>query len=132
MATPAIVPPAGSRSHAPPGPVLAVSFRRASLAFPTIVGSPASRSLSSQPSQEQPSRATRAIPLFAYLGTTVAVIAGFTYILWDDLTYILDERNSSTSIPCAFGAIALLSTVLAPLLIEPLLRRGGRVNPGSA
>jgi hypothetical protein len=59
----------------------------------------------------------------AYLTTAAAVIAGFTYIIWDDLTYILDEHQSSTPIPRAVGSIVLLSTVLAPLLIQPLLRR---------
>jgi hypothetical protein len=58
----------------------------------------------------------------AYLVTTLAVIAGLTYILWDDLTYVLDERQSSTPIPRAVGSVVLLSTVLAPLMIEPLLR----------
>jgi hypothetical protein len=43
--------------------------------------------------------------------------------VWDDLTYILDEQQSSTPIPRAVGSIVLLSTVLAPLLIQPLLRR---------
>ena len=59
----------------------------------------------------------------AYITTAAAVIAGLTYILWDDLTYILDEHQSSTPIPRAVGSIVLLSTVLAPLLIQPLLRR---------
>ena len=58
----------------------------------------------------------------AYI-TTAAVIAGLTYILWDDLTYVLDEHQSTTPIPRAVGSIVLLSTVLAPLLIQPLLRR---------
>ena len=59
----------------------------------------------------------------AYITTAAAVVAGFTYILWDDLTYVLDEHQSTTPIPRAVGSIVLLSTVLAPLLIQPLLRR---------
>ncbi len=65
-----------------------------------------------------------------YLATCALGVAGFTYILWNDLTYTLDERQSSTPIPRAVGSLVLLSTVLAPLVIEPLLRRRGR--PGGA
>ena len=66
----------------------------------------------------------------AYMTTAAAVIAGFTYILWDDLTYILDEHQSSTPTPRAVGSIVLLSAVLAPLLIQPLLRRDFPVARG--
>jgi hypothetical protein len=58
-----------------------------------------------------------------YLVTAVAAVAGFSYILWDDFTYVLDEQQSSTPMPRAVGSIVLLSTVLAPVLIAPLLRR---------
>jgi hypothetical protein len=58
-----------------------------------------------------------------YLVTAIAAVAGFTYILWDDFTYRLDEQQSSTPMPRAVGSIMLLSTVFAPLLIAPLLRR---------
>ncbi len=64
-----------------------------------------------------------------YLVTTVAAVAGFTYVLWDDLTYRLDEQQSSTPIPRAVGSIVLLSTVMAPLLIAPLLERGNERGP---
>jgi hypothetical protein len=57
-----------------------------------------------------------------YLVTAGAAVAGFTYILWDDFTYVLDEHQSSTPMPRAVGSIVLLSTVLAPVLIAPLLR----------
>jgi hypothetical protein len=56
-----------------------------------------------------------------FLLTGAATVAGFTYILWDDLTYVLDERQSSTPMPRAVGSIALLSIVVLPLLIHPLL-----------
>ena len=58
-----------------------------------------------------------------YLTTAGAAVAGFTYILWSDLTYILDTHQSSTPIPRAVGSVVLLSTIMAPLLIAPLLKR---------
>jgi hypothetical protein len=58
-----------------------------------------------------------------YLATAASAVAGLTYILWDDFTYVLDEQQSSTPMPRAVGSIVLLSTVLAPVLIAPLLRR---------
>ncbi len=63
-----------------------------------------------------------------YLVTCTLCVAGFTWILWNDLTYTLDEHQSSTPIPRAVGSIVLFSTVLAPLLIEPLLRRRPRAS----
>ena len=60
-----------------------------------------------------------------YLTTAVAGVIGFTYILWSDLTYTLDTHQSSTPIPRAVGSIVLLSTLLAPLLIAPLLEETG-------
>ena len=56
-----------------------------------------------------------------YLGTFIVGILGFTYILWDDFTYVLDEQQSSTPFPRVVGSLVLLSTVLAPVLIAPLL-----------
>ena len=58
-----------------------------------------------------------------YLVTAASAIAGFTYILWSDPGLVLDEQQSSTPMPRAVGSIVLLSTVLAPVLIAPLLRR---------
>ena len=58
-----------------------------------------------------------------YLVTCVLGVAGFTWVLWDDLTYTLNEQQSSTPIPRAVGSLVLLSTVLAPLLVAPLLDR---------
>jgi hypothetical protein len=63
-----------------------------------------------------------------YLVTAFAAIAGFTYILWSDLTYVMDTHQSSTPIPRAVGSVALLSTVLAPLLIAPLLQKRAGLN----
>jgi hypothetical protein len=58
-----------------------------------------------------------------YLVTAATAVAGFTYVTWSNVGWILDERQSSTPIPRAVGSVALLSTVVAPLLIEPLLQR---------
>ena len=58
-----------------------------------------------------------------FLVALVGLIAGFTYVLWDDLTYVLDTHQASTPMPRAVGSIVILATVLAPLLIEPLVRR---------
>ncbi len=61
-----------------------------------------------------------------YLTTTLGIIAGLTYILWSDSTLTLDTHQSSTPIPRAVGSIVLFSTVLAPLLIAPLLKKPKR------
>lgn len=66
-----------------------------------------------------------------YLVTVVAAVAGFTYILWDDFTYVLDTHQSSTPMPRAVGSIALLSAVYAPLLIAPLIRTAPVPTDGS-
>jgi hypothetical protein len=55
-----------------------------------------------------------------YLSTGLLLVAGFTWILWI-FGGTLDEQFQSTPIPRAAGSLALLSTVLAPLLIAPLL-----------
>jgi hypothetical protein len=69
----------------------------------------------------------------AFLVASTAAVLGFTYILWDDLTYVLDERQSSTPMPRAVGSIVLLSIVVAPLLVKPLLKpTGERVEVASA
>jgi hypothetical protein len=57
-----------------------------------------------------------------YFVAMVAAVAGFTEILWSNPALVLDEQQSSTPIPRAVGSIVLLSTVLAPVLIAPLLR----------
>ncbi|HEY4346836.1 MAG TPA: hypothetical protein VGM80_04545 [Gaiellaceae bacterium] len=57
-----------------------------------------------------------------FIGTAVTAFVGFTYVLWSLEPPILDERQSSTPIPRASGSIVLLATVMAPLLIAPLLR----------
>jgi hypothetical protein len=61
-----------------------------------------------------------------YLTTVAFALAGFTWILWSDPSLVLDEQQSSTPIPRVVGSIVLLSAVLAPILIEPLLRGLGR------
>ncbi len=58
-----------------------------------------------------------------YLTTFVCAVLGFTWILWSNPSFTLNESQSATPIPRVVGSLALLSTVLAPLLIEPLLRR---------
>ncbi|MEI8105176.1 MAG: hypothetical protein WCH31_04945 [Actinomycetes bacterium] len=58
------------------------------------------------------------------LGTTVFATLGFTWILWQYTGVPLDTKQSSTPIPRAVGAIVLLGAVLAPLLIDALLRPG--------
>ena len=58
-----------------------------------------------------------------YLTTVTLAVIGFTWILWSDPGLTLDEKQSSTPIPRVVGSIVLLSTVFAPLLIDPLLRR---------
>jgi hypothetical protein len=57
-----------------------------------------------------------------YLTTVAVAVIGFTWILWSDPGLALDEKQSSTPIPRVVGSIVLLSTTLAPVLIEPLLR----------
>ncbi len=66
-----------------------------------------------------------------YLVATVALIAGFTYVLWDDLTYVLDTHQSATPIPRAVGSIVFLATVFAPILIDSLLRGNSEANAAS-
>jgi branched-subunit amino acid transport protein len=67
-----------------------------------------------------------------YLVATVALFAGFTYILWDDVTYVLDEHQSSTPVPRAVGSIVILATVFAPILIDCLLHDESEVGRASA
>jgi hypothetical protein len=56
----------------------------------------------------------------AYLVTVALLVSAFTWILWT-FNMQLDEAQSSAPIPRAVGSVVLLSTVLAPLLIHPLL-----------
>jgi hypothetical protein len=63
-----------------------------------------------------------------YLTTTLGIVAGLTYILWSDPSLTLDTHQSSTPIPRAVGSIVLFSTVLAPLLIAPLLKKPKRIT----
>jgi hypothetical protein len=79
-----------------------------------IVASAAALTLSGEPRETA----------LLYLGTVAVGVLGFTYILWDDFTYVLDEQTQSTPFPRVVGSLVLLSTVLAPLLIAPLLRLG--------
>jgi hypothetical protein len=65
-----------------------------------------------------------------YLVTGVGAILGFTYILWSDFTYVLNTSQSATPIPRAVGSIVLFSTVMAPLLIAPLLGRPAQTVRG--
>jgi len=58
-----------------------------------------------------------------YLVTAVLCVVGFTWILWSDPGLVLSTANSATPIPRAVGSLVLLSTLLSPILIEPLLRR---------
>jgi hypothetical protein len=58
-----------------------------------------------------------------FLVTAATAVAGFTYVLLLLNPPSLDEHQSSTPIPRASGSIVLLATVLAPILIAPLLRR---------
>jgi hypothetical protein len=73
-----------------------------------------------------PSRETAII----YLTTFALGIVGFMWILWSDPGLPLNTDNSTTPIPRVVGALVLLSAVLAPLLIGPLLDR--RVSPATA
>jgi hypothetical protein len=58
-----------------------------------------------------------------YLLTAVLSVIGFTWILWSDPGLQLSTSTAATPIPRVVGSLVLLSTVLAPLLIDPLLRR---------
>jgi len=58
-----------------------------------------------------------------YLVTCAAAVCGFTWILWTEASLPLNDQQSSTPIPRVVGSIVLLSAVLAPLLIQPLLER---------
>ena len=58
-----------------------------------------------------------------YLTTSFTAIAGFTYILWSNLSDTLDTHQSSTPIPRVVGSVVLLSTIVTPLLIAPLLQK---------
>jgi hypothetical protein len=62
----------------------------------------------------------RELPVL-YLVTAAFAIVGFAWVIWSDPTLPITTKPSLTPIPRAVGAIALLSTVLAPLLIQPLL-----------
>lgn len=55
-----------------------------------------------------------------YLTTFVLALAGFTYIGWSDPGQLVGSINP---LPRLAGSLVLLSAVLAPLLVEPLLRR---------
>jgi hypothetical protein len=57
-----------------------------------------------------------------FLVAVVGLVGGFTYVLWDDLTYVLDEHQSATPMPRAVGSIVILATAFAPILIDSLLR----------
>ena len=58
-----------------------------------------------------------------YLLTCLFCTIGFTWILVSQPGIALTTRGSDTPIPRAVGSVVLLSTVLAALLIEPLLAR---------
>jgi hypothetical protein len=58
-----------------------------------------------------------------YLVTSVLAVCGFTYALWSAPIYRLIEATSATPATRAVGSIVLFSTVLAPLLIAPLIAR---------
>ena len=57
-----------------------------------------------------------------YLDTAVLCVVGFTWILWSDPGLVLSTANSATPIPRAVGSLVLLSALLSPILIDPLLR----------
>lgn len=58
-----------------------------------------------------------------YLATMVLGVNGLMWIVWSEPTVSLDTHNSTTPIPRAVGSLVLLSAVLAPLLLDPLLSR---------
>ena len=62
----------------------------------------------------------------AYLVTCVIAVGAFTWILWTEASLPLTEAQSATPIPRVVGSIVLLSSVVAPLLVDPLLRSFGR------
>jgi hypothetical protein len=53
-----------------------------------------------------------------YLVTSALAIVGFAWVIWSDPTLPISTVPSQTPIPRAVGAIALLSIVVAPLLIQ--------------
>ena len=55
-----------------------------------------------------------------YLTTFVLAVAGLTWVGWSDPGGLVGSLNP---LPRVVGSLVLLSTVLAPLLIDPLLRR---------
>jgi hypothetical protein len=64
-----------------------------------------------------------------YLVTTALAIVGFAWVIWSDPSLPISTKPSLTPIPRAVGAIALLSIVLAPLLVQPLLSDEASTEP---
>jgi hypothetical protein len=56
-----------------------------------------------------------------YLVTTVLIIVGFAWVVWSDPRLPISTKQSQTPIPRAVGSIVLMSTILAPLLLQRLL-----------
>jgi hypothetical protein len=71
---------------------------------------------------------------FLYLTTSVLAFVGFTWILWSDPTIALTTKPALSPIPRAVGALALLSVVVAPVLVarlpEPRLAAAFELRPG--
>jgi hypothetical protein len=60
-------------------------------------------------------------PAIFFLATAVAVILGFTWILWSDPLVPLTTVPAQTPIPRAAGSLAFLSVALAPMLTTALV-----------
>lgn len=70
----------------------------------------------------------RELPVL-YLVVCALAIVGFAWVIWSDPSLPISTKPSLTPIPRAVGAIALLSIVIAPLLLDLLLRGGARASP---
>jgi hypothetical protein len=58
-----------------------------------------------------------------YLATMFLGVNAMMWIIWAVPSVSLDTKNSTTPVPRTIGSLALLSALVAPLLIEPLLAR---------
>ncbi len=61
-----------------------------------------------------------------YLTTLALGVAGFTWVAWSDPAGMVGSQNP---LPRLVGSLVLLSTVLTPLVVEPLLERRRDVAP---
>jgi hypothetical protein len=66
-----------------------------------------------------------------YLATMFLGVNAMMWIIWAVPTVSLDTKNSTTPVPRTIGSLVLLSALVAPLLIEPLLARRRQAPAGA-